>query len=55
MDIEYHIHSELTEALLDQVPQTASKFSRRLRQIHTLLKKSLRLKGGITAAISMKR
>lgn len=55
MDIEYQIHSELTETLLDQIPLSAPKFTRRLRQIHTLLKKSLRLKGGLTPPISMKR
>lgn len=55
MDIEYQIHAELTETLLDQIPLSAPKFTRRLRQIHTLLKKSLRLKGGLTPPISMKR
>lgn len=54
MDIKLHTLSELSESLLDQVPQSQFKVKRRLPHIHSLLSKYVQQKSHLRALAEQK-
>ena len=54
MDAKLHILSELSESLLDQVPQSMFKVKRRLPHIHALLTKYMLQKSHLLSSAEQK-
>ena len=54
MDIRLHTLSELSETLLDQIPQNPYKVRRRLPHIHALLSKYIQQKSHLRASSEQK-
>ena len=54
MDIKLHSLSELSESLLDEIPQTSLKVKRRLPHVHALLSKYMMQKSHLLPSAEQK-